>query len=165
MGLYEEEYQIRYHDARFDLARGISRSAKNVESAKEPRWSTIVKNEIFGKLIQSARVAEGIRVCDAMGLMERLRMSVFPFPLSNPSPSLAYFPIERTRILGNMATRLYKEPLLAGRLFLLPPEQISMLLCQYLSVPQTAWDSIETLVFRTSVKVGWVVWKPRLAGS
>ena len=74
MEFYEEKYQITYHDARFDLARGISKSSKNIESAKEARWSAVVKNELFGKLIQSARVAEGIKMCDAKGLVERVRM-------------------------------------------------------------------------------------------
>ena len=74
MEFYEEKYQVTYHDARFNLARDISRSSKNIESAKEPRWSAIVKNELFGKLTQSARVAEGIKVFDAKGHVERVRM-------------------------------------------------------------------------------------------
>ncbi|RDL35896.1 uncharacterized protein BP5553_06508 [Venustampulla echinocandica] len=69
---YEERYQTAQHDARFELARRIQRSAKDIKSGKEPRWSAVVKNELFGNLIESSRRAEGIKVFDAKQIVERV---------------------------------------------------------------------------------------------
>ena len=78
MDLYEKEYQVADHDARFELAWGISKSATNIISAKETRWSAIVKNERFGNLIQSSRRAEGVKVFDLKQLVERVKVYVSP---------------------------------------------------------------------------------------
>lgn len=78
IGTYEEKYQVADHDARFELALGISKNAINIKSAKETRWSAIVKNDLFGNLIQSSRRAEGMKVFDPKQLVERVRVYVSP---------------------------------------------------------------------------------------
>lgn len=50
--------------------------AKDIDSAKEVRWSELVKHEIFGKLIISARQAEGIREYEPMQIVDRVRVCV-----------------------------------------------------------------------------------------
>jgi hypothetical protein len=71
---YTEKYQLADHDARFELARAISKNASNITSAKEPRWSAIVKNQLFGKLIESSRKAEGIRRFAPKQLVEGVKV-------------------------------------------------------------------------------------------
>lgn len=58
MESYNLKHHIVEHDARFELAQEISAEAKNTKSGKEPRWSALIKNELFGKLIKLARHAE-----------------------------------------------------------------------------------------------------------
>jgi hypothetical protein len=71
---YEERYQVTDHNVRFDLAQSIAKNAKNIRSAKETHWTTLLKNELFGNLIQSARRAEGIKVFDPRQLVEKIRV-------------------------------------------------------------------------------------------
>ena len=78
MELYNLEHHIVEHDERFELAREISAEATNTKSGKEPRWSALIKNALFGKLIKLARHAEGIMAFDPKQAMERIRVYVFP---------------------------------------------------------------------------------------
>ncbi|MCJ1433541.1 hypothetical protein MMC27_002904 [Xylographa pallens] len=57
---HQERYQIQYQDTRFELAQEICKNAKNIVAAKEPRWSHLIKHQLFCKLIELARSAEGI---------------------------------------------------------------------------------------------------------
>jgi hypothetical protein len=74
MNLYNNEFHVLAHDTRFKLAQSIAKNARNIKAAKETRWSTIVKNDLFGSLIQSARQAEGMTVFDPMQIVERIRV-------------------------------------------------------------------------------------------
>jgi hypothetical protein len=74
MDQYNKKYHVVPHETRFKLALSISTSARNVKATKETRWSAIVKNELFGNLIQSARQAEGMTVFDPMQIVERVRV-------------------------------------------------------------------------------------------
>lgn len=78
MESYNLKHHIVEHDARFELARKISAKAKNIKSGKEPRWSALIENELFGKLIKLARHAEGNLAFDPKLVMERIRVYVFP---------------------------------------------------------------------------------------
>src|SRR6266498_1746010 len=71
MELYNEKYQIAEHDERYKLALSIRTTAWNTKSAKEPRWSSVIKEEVFGNLIRLARRAEGITVFDPKQVVER----------------------------------------------------------------------------------------------
>ncbi|CZR54222.1 uncharacterized protein PAC_04105 [Phialocephala subalpina] len=79
---YNETYQIALHDARFELARRIQRSANNIRSGKEHRWSALVKNELFGTLIESSRRAEGATTFDPRKIVQEVKMYVFCHPLN-----------------------------------------------------------------------------------
>ncbi|KAH8650544.1 hypothetical protein BGZ60DRAFT_534203 [Tricladium varicosporioides] len=74
MDSYEEEYQVTAHEARFDLALKISKASKDIVSAKEARWSAVVKNELFGNLIRSSRQEEGARLLDPKKHVEKIRV-------------------------------------------------------------------------------------------
>lgn len=78
MKVYETRYRIAHHDANFRLAESISRAARNVKSAKETRWSAIIKNRLFGHLIKAARQAEGIGYYGPKEILEGIKMFVVP---------------------------------------------------------------------------------------
>ena len=74
MDEYSKRFHVAPHDKRFKLALSIRNSARNVKATKETRWSAIVKNELFGNLIQFARQAEGMTFFDPMQIVERVRV-------------------------------------------------------------------------------------------
>ncbi|KAH6677435.1 hypothetical protein B0J14DRAFT_584240 [Halenospora varia] len=71
---YEEKYQVAAHEARFDLALRIARISRDIVSAKEARWSAVVKYELFGNLIRSSRQEEGLRIVDTKRNVEKVRI-------------------------------------------------------------------------------------------
>lgn len=56
---YNHRYQVALQDAKFALAQEIALAAENIVAAKEPRWISLIKNLLFGDLIEHARAAEG----------------------------------------------------------------------------------------------------------
>lgn len=117
-------YQIDFHDARFKLARHIQRSAKDIQSGKEHRWSALVKNELFGTLIASSRRAEGAAAFDPRQIVQRVRMYVFYHHLSYCS--IDSFPSEKRKIFGSKAVGLCDVPHLQMPRILLLRNRISM---------------------------------------
>ncbi|KAF4627193.1 hypothetical protein G7Y89_g10961 [Cudoniella acicularis] len=71
---YEEIYQVAAQDRRFEVAQKISRSAKNIRSAKEARWSAVIKYELFEQLIKSSRQEEGARFLEPRRYVDRVRV-------------------------------------------------------------------------------------------
>lgn len=56
---YNHRYQLALQDAKFALAQDIALAARDIVAAKEPRWASLIKNLVFGNLVEHARVAEG----------------------------------------------------------------------------------------------------------
>ena len=106
MKLYEKKYQIADHDARFQLAQSISRRARDIKIAKETRWAAILKDQLFGKLIRSARRAEGMKAFNPKQIVERVRVCVPPKIMFWLVAYLTNLPTERTKTLGNKAAQL-----------------------------------------------------------
>lgn len=74
--IYNEKHQISRQIVRFDLAQEISLQARNIVAAKETRWSGLVKQQLFNKLIQLARSAEGVKHSKAQETVERIQVYV-----------------------------------------------------------------------------------------
>ena len=56
----QDRYHIHHHERRFDIAQERCARAQNIVAAKEPRWSSLVKEMLFGELIEHARLAENV---------------------------------------------------------------------------------------------------------
>jgi len=71
---YQERYHIAEQDAKFDLAVDVALRAQDIHAEKEPRWSRLIKEDIFRNLIESARSAEGQGKFRAKEDLERIRV-------------------------------------------------------------------------------------------
>jgi hypothetical protein len=89
----QEIYRRGKHEEGFAAAQRIVASASNVKSAKESRWSEIVKNDVFGELTKAARHAEGQEAPGPKQIVDMVRMYVSCFQtVSRLLPICNYLP-------------------------------------------------------------------------
>ena len=71
---YQERYHVAEQDSKFELAVNVALRAQDIHAEKEPRWSRLIKEDIFKNLIDSARSAEGQNKFRAKEDLERIRV-------------------------------------------------------------------------------------------
>lgn len=71
---HKSRYRVALHEARFEKAEDIARKARSIMVAKEPRWSALIKNDLFGDLVELARSAEGVTQFRAAEVLKTIRV-------------------------------------------------------------------------------------------